>query len=83
VKVFEDHEQRLLAGLSQEKVPHGIESGAAPLRRIERLPRGIVHAGVEQGQECWQQGAKALIKREKLANDFLADNSKISRGPGS
>jgi hypothetical protein len=77
VKVLEDYEERLLACLAQDEVTDGIERRTPPLERVHRLPHWIVAPGVEQRQQRWEQGLEALVEREDLPGDSLADRAQI------
>src|SRR5262249_56049742 len=51
VKVFEDQEDRLLAGLAQQQSRHRVERASPAFARIERPPLVIVGRNIEQGEQ--------------------------------
>jgi hypothetical protein len=77
VEIFEDHEKGLLTRLPQQQPPHGVKGLPAPLSRLERLPRGVVHGHVEQGQQRWQRRLERAVEREQLAGHLLPDLAQV------
>ena len=64
MKVFEDQENRLLAGGLQYQTSDGIEITAAALSRIERVPAGVVDGDVEQGQYRGKRRFEPFVERQ-------------------
>ena len=55
VEVLEDQQQRLHLALAQQQPLDGVEGALAALRRVERLPRGILDRHVEKRQQGRQR----------------------------
>ena len=73
VQVLEDHEQRLHLALAQQEALDGVEGALAPLRRIERLPLGVLDGHVQERQQGRQGRLEGAVEREELAGDLLPD----------
>lgn len=73
VEVFDHEQQRLDLALPDKETLARVDGLFPALRRIEALPRAILHEDVEhceQGGEARQQG---LVQRHDLPADLLAD----------
>jgi hypothetical protein len=79
VEVLEDHEERLLARFPKQQALDGVERALAPRGRGERLPRGVVHGHVEQGQQARQRRLERAVQGEELARHFSRISRRLSR----
>ena len=67
----------MLLRFPQQQPLHGVERALAALRRVERLPRGVVHGHVEQGQQRRQRRLQRVVEGEQLARHLLADLAQV------
>src|SRR6266702_1782875 len=72
MKVFEDHENRLLASFPQQQTSYGIEIAASALNRIERVPAGVIDGYIEQGQYRGKRRFKPFVERERFLDHLPA-----------
>jgi hypothetical protein len=77
VEVLQDDEQRLDLALADEEVLDRLQDPLTALWRVSRQPRGVVHRHVQQRQDCGHRGLKALVQRQELASDLLADSPRV------
>ena len=75
VQILEHQQQRLHLALAKQQALEGVEGPLAPLRRVERLPRGVVDRDVEQRQSGGRSGSSARSSVSSLPVTF----SRIAR----
>jgi hypothetical protein len=73
MQVLDEQEQGALARFPQQQPFHGVERALAPLRRLERLPRGVVLRHLEQGEQRRQRRLQRGVQGEHLARHLVAD----------
>src|SRR6266702_3807827 len=73
MKVFEDQEDRLLAGFPQQQTSYGIEIAAPALNRIECMPALVVYGYVEQRQDRGKRRFERIVERERFLDHLPAD----------
>ena len=77
VEILEDHEQRLDLALPQEQPLDRLQGPLPALRRVERVPRGVLDGDVEQRQERRQERLQRAVQRQELARHLLADRPRV------
>ena len=77
MEVFKDQEEGLLPRFPQQESPHRVQRALAALPRVERLPGGVVHEHVEQGQQRRQRRLQRAVEGEQLARHLLADLAQV------
>ena len=77
MQIFEGQEQRLLLGFPKQQPLDGVEGALPALSRVERLPSGVVHGHVEQGQQCRHRRLQGFVKGEQLAHHLLPDLAQV------
>ena len=77
VEILEDHQERLDLALSQEQPLDRLQGALPALRRVERVPRGILDGDVEQRQERRQERLQRAVQRQELAGHALADRPRV------
>ena len=77
VEVLEDHEQRLDLALPEQQPLDRLERALPALRRVEGVPRGILHGDVQQRQERRQERLQRAVQHQELAGHALADRPRV------
>jgi hypothetical protein len=73
VEVLEDDQEGLILSLAQEQVLDRIQGPLPPLRRVKRLPLGILDGGVEKGQERREDQFERAVQGQQPPGHLLSD----------
>ena len=77
LEVLEHEKQGLDLGFTEHEPPDRLEGALPPLRRIEGLPRLVVHGHVEQGEERGKARLQRRIEREEPPRHLFANHERI------
>jgi hypothetical protein len=72
VEVLDDQEEGLHVALPEQQAFERIQRGEPALRRIERLPGGLLNWDIQQAEDGGQTRLEGCIKGLELGGDLLA-----------
>ena len=77
VQILEDQGERLPLAFAHEQRLEAVQSAPAPLRRIERLPGGVLDRQIEQGEHRRQNRPEVFVQEQDLAQHFLGARPQV------